>query len=97
VKINTDTGFCPATGRASIGIIARGHAGEVILSAWKTIRECASAEEAEACLEGIKLAIEWIRLLIWMESDCATLVRTLQNGGQERAEWADYLPALSTM
>jgi hypothetical protein len=26
-----------------------------------------------------------------MESDCATLVGTLQNGGQERAAWADLI------
>jgi hypothetical protein len=53
VKINTDAGFCPVTGTASVGIIARSHTGEVLPSAWKSIRQCASAEEAEteACLQ----------------------------------------------
>jgi hypothetical protein len=63
VKINTDGAFCPRTGEASVGVIARDHQGVTILSAWRFIRHCGSPEEAEAeaCLEGIRLAAEWVR------------------------------------
>jgi hypothetical protein len=79
-KINTDAGFYPDTGTASVGVIARGHKDEVLQTAWKSIRECRSVEEAEAeaCLDGIKLAIEWIRQPIRMETDCTTPVHALR-------------------
>jgi hypothetical protein len=65
VKLNTDASFCPPTGVASLGIIARGHDGQVILSSWKYLPTAASAKEAEilACLEGLRLCAEWIRTL----------------------------------
>jgi hypothetical protein len=62
VNVNTDAGFYVETGEASAGIIIRSESGQVLLSAQKVLRKCSSAEEAEAeaCLEGIKLAVTWI-------------------------------------
>jgi hypothetical protein len=48
VKVNTDAGFNPSSGLASIGAVARDDKGQVILAAWQVIRRCASPEEAEA-------------------------------------------------
>jgi hypothetical protein len=69
VKINTDAGFCLRTGVASTGIVARGEDGIVLLTAWRFLHHCGSPEEAEAFLEGIRLAVEWIRQPICVESD----------------------------
>jgi hypothetical protein len=62
VKINTDGGYCPRTNSASIGVVARGRAGNVLLTEWRFLRHCRSPEEAEveACLDDICLTIEWI-------------------------------------
>jgi hypothetical protein len=79
VRINTDAAYCHDSGSASAGIIARDVDGKVLLSAWKWIRNCGSLKqtEAEACLEGLRLAAEWIHQPIWVESDCASLIQAL--------------------
>jgi hypothetical protein len=61
VKVNTDAGFCPMSGRASTGIVARDDAGRVLLTAWSGLGRCASPEEAEAeaYLQGVRLVAEW--------------------------------------
>jgi ribonuclease HI len=99
IKINTDAGFCSQTGTASIGVIARGHSGEVILTTWKFIRRCGSPEEAEAeaCLEGIRLAVEWIRQPVCAETDCYGLAKALQDGGQNRARWAGIISGIMAL
>jgi hypothetical protein len=63
VKVNTDAGFCVWSGRASIGVEARDADGKVLLQAWQVLSRSASLEEAEAeaCLRGIKMAVEWTR------------------------------------
>jgi hypothetical protein len=53
VKVNTDAGFYVETGEASTGILIRSENGQVLLSGQKVLRKC-SAEETEACLQGIK-------------------------------------------
>jgi hypothetical protein len=58
VKLNTDAGFCLNTGEASAGIVVRDAAGAVILTSWRMLRRCGSPEEAEACLEGLRLTAE---------------------------------------
>ena len=62
VKINVDAAFSAQSGEASIGLIIRDHAGQVLLTACKVIQRCSSVEEAEAttCFEGVQLAVEWI-------------------------------------
>ncbi|GJM84555.1 hypothetical protein PR202_ga00238 [Eleusine coracana subsp. coracana] len=62
VKVNVDGAFVEHTGEAGAGVIARDHTGQVILTAWRALFRCASAVEVEmlACLEGIRLAGEWV-------------------------------------
>ncbi|OEL37052.1 hypothetical protein BAE44_0001927 [Dichanthelium oligosanthes] len=62
-----------------MGCIVRDHRGEVLLSAWRVLRNCATTEEAEAmaCLEGVQLVREWIRKPTIIESDCACLIASL--------------------
>jgi hypothetical protein len=78
-KPNTDAGYCPNTGDASSGIVIRDRNGRVLLSAWRTWEHMASAEEAEAVtwLEGIRLAVEWVRMPLVIESDCIELIKAL--------------------
>jgi hypothetical protein len=93
-KINTDGAYCHRTGDASIGVVARDHRGEVILSAWRSLKYCGSPEDVEAvaCLEGVRLAKEWIRdLPVLVETGCSNLVQSLRGGGFERAQWAGIL------
>jgi len=40
VKINVDAAFSAQSGEASIGLIIRDHAGQVLLTAWKVIQRC---------------------------------------------------------
>jgi hypothetical protein len=76
-KVNTDASFCPITDEASAGIVARDDEGKVMLTAWRILRRCNSAEEAEveAYLEGLRLAAEWIRQPTWAETDCSQHVK----------------------
>jgi hypothetical protein len=46
VKANVDAGWEAKTGRAGLGVVIRDHRGCVILSEWKHISYCSSAEEA---------------------------------------------------
>jgi hypothetical protein len=46
-KLNTDAGFCPNSGAASMGVIVRDMAGKVLISSWRTLDYVASSEEAE--------------------------------------------------
>jgi hypothetical protein len=48
VKLNTDAAFCEGLGAASAGVVIPDSAGKFILSAWRVIWGCASAEQAEA-------------------------------------------------
>lgn len=89
VKVNTDASFTDDTGEACTGIIMRDEKGQVLLSAWRTMRDCASVEEAEAkaCLEGMRLAAEWIGKPTQLEFDCLTLTTALQSSTPTRASW----------
>jgi hypothetical protein len=77
VTINTDAGFCKQSGIAGTGIVVRDQAGRVLLTAWRFISYGGSPEvaEAEACLQGIRLAAEWVRLPARVESDCLALIK----------------------
>ncbi|RLN35955.1 hypothetical protein C2845_PM03G35050 [Panicum miliaceum] len=59
VKINVDASFVAATGCAGTGVVARDSTGKIKLTAWRALFNCSSAVEAEAqaCVEGIRLAI----------------------------------------
>jgi ribonuclease HI len=92
--MNSDMAFCWRTGRASIGVVGRDEKSVVIISSWHFLWHCSSPEEAEAeaCLEGFRLAIEWIRQYpIAAETDCACLVETLRSCAASRSKWAGVL------
>ncbi|KAF8775052.1 hypothetical protein HU200_005104 [Digitaria exilis] len=81
-KINVDGSFVEATGEAGVGVIARDSVGQVIFSGWRVLFNCSDEVEAEAraCVEGIRLATEWAPGPVIIESDCARLVRLIQDG-----------------
>lgn len=89
IKVNTDASFIDESGKASAGIIARDSHGQVTLTAWRTLRNCASVveAEAEACLDGIRLASEWIGQPIQLESDCLLLINALNSAKTTRSSW----------
>jgi ribonuclease HI len=60
IKVNVDAGWDAATKHGGIGVLARDQRGRVLVTEWKFISVCGSAEEAEimACLEGLRLLIE---------------------------------------
>jgi hypothetical protein len=91
--VNTDAGFCPDTCMACFGAVVRNEEGNVLLAAWRTRANVASAEEAEAlaCLEGIRLAVEWARLPTEVETNCATLVKAVNGIGTSRARWSGHI------
>jgi hypothetical protein len=93
VKLNSDAGFCPRTGAASIGVVIRNDRGEVLLTAWNSLSRCGSAEEAEAeaCLLGVRLTAEWIRQPTCVESDCSNLAKALGQEMEPRSSWAGIL------
>jgi hypothetical protein len=87
VKVNSDATFYKNTGAASTGVVIRDAAGKVLLSAWRVLHGCASSEhaEAEACLHGLRLSMEWIQELTWVESDCSTLINDIVNKKDTRS------------
>jgi hypothetical protein len=93
VKLNTDVGFCQHTGQASIGIIVWDSHGSVLLSAWRSIRHGGGADqaEAEACLQGICLVVEWIKQPVCVESDCATLIQAINRKEADHSRWAGII------
>jgi hypothetical protein len=42
----------------------------------------------EACLQGVSLAAEWVRLPVRMESDCLALVRAMDECQSSQSAWA---------
>jgi hypothetical protein len=85
VTINTGAGFCKQSGIAGTGIVVRDQAGRVLLTAWRFIRYCGSPE---ACLQGVRLAAEWVRLPARVESDCLALIKAVDASPSSRSAWA---------
>jgi hypothetical protein len=52
----------------------------VLLSSWRAIFHATSAEEVEAlALEGVRLAAEWERKKVILESDCEAVINLLNS------------------
>jgi hypothetical protein len=87
IKINTDDSFWPQIGSASIRVVAQGQKGDMFLTAWRFLQHYGSPKEAEAeaCLKGICLGVEWMRQPTCAETDCSGLVKALHGGGENRA------------
>ena len=62
-------------------VIIRDHNGHILVSAWRYLFHCSSAEEAEllACREGLLLAHHWCNGTVIMESDCSSCLAALGN------------------
>ncbi|GJN13531.1 hypothetical protein PR202_gb00245 [Eleusine coracana subsp. coracana] len=88
VKVDVDGSYVQETGQAGVGIIARDEKGCVKLSSWRVLFNCSSPLEAEvsACVEGLQLAVEWIRGPIVLETDCAVAARILAMRDTDRSE-----------
>jgi hypothetical protein len=93
IKLNTDAGFCPSSGVASTGLIARDDEGSVLLTMWRSLRNYGLAKEAEveACLQGLRLIFEWIGKPAQVESDCSNLIHDLAKEADNKSAWAGVL------
>jgi hypothetical protein len=96
IKANVDAGWDSVSKHAGLGIIIRDQLGQVILTEWKFIPFCNSAEEAEvlACLEGIRHLINLQRWPAILESDCLRAVMSISSESVEQSpSWALILEA----
>jgi ribonuclease HI len=93
VKINVDGAFVEQTGEAGIGILARDHLGVVCFSAWRVLFHCSSPAEAEtrACVEGLRLASQWVQMPVIIESDCSRVVHALKTSKEDKSELAFHI------
>jgi hypothetical protein len=85
--------FCSNARTTSAGMIARDEGGKVLLTAWRTLKCCSLSGEAEAkaCLEGMRLMVEWIRKPICVESNSSSLMQALDKKIKDMSPWAGIL------
>jgi ribonuclease HI len=71
VKLNIDGAYIAQTGSAGAGMILRRDDGSIIFSACRSLKFCSSALESElqACLEGVRLALDGCTNDIIVETD----------------------------
>ena len=88
-KINVDARFCAETRDASVGVIISDCRGLILLDACQTLHRCSSVAQAEAlaCLEGIRLAIEWVHMPAILESDNVEVVASLTMKSSSISVW----------
>jgi hypothetical protein len=67
----------------------RNQDGDVLLTTWNILPHCGSVEEAEAeaCLHGMRMTLQWAPQLVIMESDCLMFIRALQSQGENIFNW----------
>jgi ribonuclease HI len=100
VKVNVDAGWQASSSAGGIGMVVRDEMGAVLLSEWKTLVACGSAEEAEmiACLEGIRYLAAYPQIPGILETDCSRLVAALEAVELDRsAHWSLILEAKSLL
>lgn len=85
-KLNIDGSFLLTDGTAGAGMLFRDHTRAVMLAAIRGFGNCMDALEAElaAIHEGIILALNWTKLDIVVETDCAEAVQMITASGQDR-------------
>jgi hypothetical protein len=60
------------------GVVIRDHLGVMLLFAWHVIFGPSSGEvEARACMEGIRLAVNWENKKVILKLDCETVINAL--------------------
>jgi ribonuclease HI len=100
IKANVDAGWDALSGHAGVGVVLRNHEGRVLLSAWRPVADCASAEEAEvvACLEGLRHLAQHPHWIAILESDCARVIQVLSNSDVDRSPcWNLFAEAKALM
>jgi ribonuclease HI len=97
-QANTDAGCCLYSGEASSGVVVRDENGDVLLLAWKPLRFVADVEEAEAeaCLHGLKLVATRFRKPACVESDCAVLIKAINEKEEDRSKWAGIIKEIQS-
>ncbi|XBJ13023.1 hypothetical protein VPH35_017443 [Triticum aestivum] len=90
IKINVDASFVESIRSANIGIIARNHLGEVLVSSWDFIRSCTCVDEAEfrAALAGLYIGITFQSPVI-LETDSAAVAFSLAKDSFDRSPFVD--------
>jgi ribonuclease HI len=91
IIVNVDAGWDSTSKNAVLGIIVRDHNGKAILSEWRFIIACATAEEAEmlAFIAGLKHLIDLGRWPAIIESDCLRVIQTVaSNSTDYSGGWA---------
>ncbi|KAK0596446.1 hypothetical protein LWI29_015749 [Acer saccharum] len=86
-KINCDASFQLRSGKAGVGVIIRDYKGSAIAVS-SPVLCCSSVEmlEAQACLEGIQLAIDIGVSGVIIESDAASVIQLLSDQTVPRTE-----------
>jgi hypothetical protein len=92
-KVEHDMSFCLNTGATSAGIVARDAEGNVLLTERRTLKilRITGRSKAEACLEGVRLTVEWIRKPTCVETKCSNLVRALKKKIKDKSSWSGIL------
>jgi hypothetical protein len=83
LKANVDAGWDSSSKRAGLGVVIRDWKGQVILTEWKFVPICTSAEEAEtlACLKGLRHLIDLRQWPGSLETDCLLVVHGISGHG----------------
>jgi hypothetical protein len=81
------------TENGATGMVIRDHMGHTILAGGSIITKCHSAEEAEAnaLLDGCRLAMNWTNQPIIFESDCLTLVNSIHRKNDCQSELRSFV------
>jgi hypothetical protein len=82
-----------------MGVIIRGCEGKVLLTLWRSLWNVASVEaaEAEACMEGVRLTIQWIKQLLQVELDCKLLIQGIMQEEENRSQIAGVIAKIKGM
>jgi ribonuclease HI len=93
LKANVDAAWDAASRRAGIGVVIRDHTGYTLLSEWKHLPWCSSAEEAEvlACIAGLHHLIGISCESTILGSDCLRTIEVMNNNLFDRSSsWSLY-------
>ncbi|XP_020201189.1 uncharacterized protein [Aegilops tauschii subsp. strangulata] len=87
VKINTDAAFLAGTGESAAGVVGRDSQGLVLMSVYKKLPRCQSAEEAEAhaALVGLQAMAGVYKGQIILEMDNQNIANELISQEQTRS------------
>jgi ribonuclease HI len=89
-KLNVDGSWEEKEMRGGTGMILRDEEGNIIVTACKHLKSCASPLEAEALavVEGLQIAVTHTDRPILLESDCLELISMMKEVGVNRSSLA---------